>query len=185
MYKNCFIWYPQTLPSSCPRPSDALPCGARSLCSRLCHELAARLPTATRSTDLDGSFRLFGQANQTLTHSDNDLLSHVTDKNAASFLFTTLTKKKRMTPCWGFLNDDLSGVWQLLLWMKLCLDYIMSPQAQTVGKLLCIYWALVSFCQVVDRTSFMFPVHSVRWGVRVLAVCHMSSSQYVEIWCTV
>lgn len=75
-------------------PNLLMPCPAetRSLCPRLRDELAAGLPTATRSTDLDSSFRLFGQANQTLTRSDNDLLSHVTRQ---LFFFMTLTKERR------------------------------------------------------------------------------------------
>lgn len=40
-------------------------------------------------------------------------------------------------------------------------------------------------CDVVDRISFMSPVHSVLCWVDVLVVCHMSSLQYRKIWHTV
>lgn len=40
-------------------------------------------------------------------------------------------------------------------------------------------------CNVVNRTSFMSPVHSVLWWVDVLVVCHMSSLQYRKILHTV
>lgn len=53
--------------------------------------------------------------------------------------------------------------------VKPCLDYMMSSCG----------------CNVVDRTSFMSPVHSVLWWVDVLVVCHMSSLQYRKIWHTV